>query len=117
MRFPSRNAYGYRLGNRFRSYYCIDSVGEFRPAGGFGQAPAHDAPSMPLLLFDGSAGTMCLAIVEQGQLRQASSERVGVLAADEDARVFQKSSQYKAFRDSHVRTESRNYAIVIMRGS
>ena len=45
---------------------------------------------MPLLLFDGSAGTMCLAMVEEVQLRQASGERVGVLAADEDARVFQR---------------------------
>jgi len=72
---------------------------------------------MPLLLFDGSAGTMGLAMVEEVQLRQASGERVDVLAADEDARVFQKSSQYKAFRDSHVRKESRNYAIVTMRGS
>jgi hypothetical protein len=51
----------------------------------------HDAPSMPLLLFDGPAGTMCLAMGEEVQVRQASGERVGVLAADEDARVVQES--------------------------
>ena len=52
---------------------------------------------LPLLLFDESAGTICLAMVEEVQLRQASGKRVGALAADEDARVIQRSSRYKAF--------------------
>jgi hypothetical protein len=47
---------------------------------------------------------MRLAMFEEVQLRQVSGDRIGVLAADEDARVFQKSSQYKAFRDCPVRT-------------
>ena len=42
---------------------------------------------------------MGLAMVEEVQLRQAPDERVGVLAADEDARVFQKRSQYNVDPD------------------
>ena len=42
---------------------------------------------------------MGLAMVEEVQLRQAPGERVGVLAAAEDARVFQKSSQYNVDPD------------------
>ena len=44
-----------------------------------------------MLLSDDTAGTMCLAMVEEVQLRQASGERVCVLAADEDAGVVQES--------------------------
>ena len=43
---------------------------------------------------------MGLAMVEEVQLRQAPDERVGVLAAAEDARVFQReSSQYNVDPD------------------
>ena len=42
---------------------------------------------------------MGLALVEEVQLRQAPGERVGVLAAVEDARVFQRSSQYNVDPD------------------
>jgi hypothetical protein len=86
--FSSRNAPGSEIA--FAHPICIGSVGEFRPVGEYRQAPAYDAPSKPLLLFDGTAGSMCLAMVEEVQLRQASGERVGVLAEDEDGRVVQR---------------------------
>ena len=56
-----------------------------------GQLTTHYAPSIPLLLFDGSAKAMRIAILKELGERLARSECVGVLVADEDLPAFQQS--------------------------
>ncbi len=56
-----------------------------------GQMLTHYAPSIPLLLFEGSAASMRAAILAEVQRRQEQGERVGVLVADEDVATFQQS--------------------------
>ncbi len=56
-----------------------------------GQMLTHYAPSVPLLLFEGSAASMRTAMLAETRLRQARGERIGLLLADEDVVAFQQS--------------------------
>ena len=56
-----------------------------------GQMLTHYAPTVPLLLFEGSAASMRAAMLEETQRRRAQGERVGILVADEDVAAFRKS--------------------------
>jgi L-threonylcarbamoyladenylate synthase len=56
-----------------------------------GQLLTHYAPSVPLLLFDGSVEAMRNAILAELRRRRVKGERVGVLVADEDVATFQDS--------------------------
>ena len=56
-----------------------------------GQMLTHYAPTVPLLLFDGSTEAMRAAMLAEARQRQACGERVGVLVADEDMAAFQQS--------------------------
>ena len=56
-----------------------------------GQMLTHYAPAVPLLLFEGSAASMRVAMLAETQRRQVFGERVGILVADEDVAAFQQS--------------------------
>jgi L-threonylcarbamoyladenylate synthase len=56
-----------------------------------GQMLIHYAPSVPLLLFEGSPEAMRTAMLVEAVRRQAQGEHVGVLVADEDVAAFQRS--------------------------
>ncbi len=56
-----------------------------------GQMHTHYAPSVPLLLFEGSAASMRAAMLAEMRRRQAQGERVGILTANEDVAVFRQS--------------------------
>src|SRR5438874_3631330 len=56
-----------------------------------GQLITHYAPSVPLILFEGSEETMCAAILSEIRRRRAEGEYIGVLVADEDAATFHDS--------------------------
>lgn len=56
-----------------------------------GQMLTHYAPTVPLLLFDGSTEAMRSTILAEAKRRVEQGERVGVLVADEDVRAFQES--------------------------
>ncbi len=56
-----------------------------------GQMLTHYAPSVPLLLFEGSAASMRAAMLAEMRRRQAQGERVGILTANEDVAVFRQS--------------------------
>jgi L-threonylcarbamoyladenylate synthase len=51
----------------------------------------HYAPSIPLLLYDGTEEAMRAAMLTELGVRQARGERVGVLVADADGPAFQRS--------------------------
>ncbi|MDQ2717992.1 MAG: L-threonylcarbamoyladenylate synthase [Chloroflexota bacterium] len=53
-----------------------------------GQLLIHYAPTVPLLLFEGSGETMRAAMLEEGRRRREQDQRVGVLIADEDSAAF-----------------------------
>ncbi|HLJ36534.1 MAG TPA: L-threonylcarbamoyladenylate synthase [Ktedonobacteraceae bacterium] len=57
-----------------------------------GQMLTHYAPTVPLLLFDGSAQAMRSAMLAEAKRRVERGERVGVLAANEDVPTFQESA-------------------------
>jgi L-threonylcarbamoyladenylate synthase len=54
-----------------------------------GQMLLHYAPSVPLLLYDGSVAHMRTAMLRELERRQRQGERVGVLVADEDLPIFE----------------------------
>jgi len=54
-----------------------------------GQLLTHYAPTIPLLLFDGTDEAMRASMLAEMQRRSAQGERVGVLVADADVPVFQ----------------------------
>jgi L-threonylcarbamoyladenylate synthase len=54
-----------------------------------GQLLTHYAPTIPLLLFDGTDEAMRASMLAEAQRRSAQGERVGVLVADADVPVFQ----------------------------
>jgi L-threonylcarbamoyladenylate synthase len=56
-----------------------------------GQLPMHYAPTIPLLLFDGSEEAMRAAMLAELQRRRQRGERAGVLVADADLAAFQES--------------------------
>lgn len=56
-----------------------------------GQLLTHYAPTVPLLLFDGSDEAMRASMLAEAQRRRAYGERVGVLVADEDVTAFRES--------------------------
>src|SRR6266478_3280857 len=53
-----------------------------------GQLFTHYAPSVPLILFEGSEKAMRAAILNEIRRRRAEGEYVGVLVADEDVATF-----------------------------
>ncbi|HEY0755856.1 MAG TPA: L-threonylcarbamoyladenylate synthase [Ktedonobacteraceae bacterium] len=57
-----------------------------------GQLTIHYAPTVPLLLFDGSAEAMRAAMLKELAARTARGERVGLLVADADLPAFQQQS-------------------------
>lgn len=57
-----------------------------------GQLSTHYAPTIPLLLFDGSQEAMRAAILQELGQRLKRNERVGVLVADADLATFEESS-------------------------
>ncbi|HEX7733721.1 MAG TPA: L-threonylcarbamoyladenylate synthase [Ktedonobacteraceae bacterium] len=56
-----------------------------------GQLTMHYAPSIPLLLYDGTEEAMRVAMLKELGMRQTQGERVGVLVADADEPAFQQS--------------------------
>ena len=54
-----------------------------------GQLLTHYAPSVPLLLFDGTIGEMHASLLIEIEHRKAKGEHVGVLIAEEDIPKFQ----------------------------
>lgn len=56
-----------------------------------GQLMTHYAPSVPLMLYDGSAEAMRAAIVAELHRQQEHGMTVGILIADEDVPAFQDS--------------------------
>lgn len=56
-----------------------------------GQMLTHYAPTIPLLLYDGSPDSMRSSMLAEARRRLAEGERVGVLVADEDVPAFQDS--------------------------
>ncbi len=56
-----------------------------------GQMLTHYAPTVPLLLFDGSVAAMCSTMLAEAKRRVEQGERVGILVADDDIPVFQES--------------------------
>src|SRR5437588_714153 len=56
-----------------------------------GQLITHYAPSVPLILFEGSEEGMRAAILNEIRRRRAEGEDVGVLVADEDVATFNDS--------------------------
>jgi L-threonylcarbamoyladenylate synthase len=64
-----------------------DSAAQHSP----GQMLTHYAPSVPLLLFDGSVEPTRAAMLVEMRQRQAQGQRVGLLVADEDVATFQQS--------------------------
>ena len=56
-----------------------------------GQLFTHYAPSVPLILFEGSEEAMRAAILSEIRRRRAEGEYIGVLVADEDAATFNDS--------------------------
>src|SRR5437764_5804084 len=56
-----------------------------------GQLLTHYAPSVPLILFEGSEEAMRAAILSEIRRRRAEGEYIGVLVADEDAATFHDS--------------------------
>src|SRR5256886_15260201 len=56
-----------------------------------GQLFTHYAPSVPLILFEGSEEAMRAAILNEIRRRRAEGEYVGVLVADEDVATFNDS--------------------------
>jgi len=56
-----------------------------------GQLFTHYAPSVPLILFEGSEKAMRAAILNEIRRRRAEGEYVGVLVADEDVATFNDS--------------------------
>ncbi len=57
-----------------------------------GQLSMHYAPTIPLVLFDGSEEAMRTAMLAEMQQRMAHGERVGILVADTDLPTFQESA-------------------------
>lgn len=57
-----------------------------------GQLLTHYAPTVPLLLFEGTVEEMHVAMLAEVQRRREHGERVGVLVADEDVATFQDSN-------------------------
>lgn len=60
-----------------------------------GQLLTHYAPSVPLLLFDGTPNAMRNAILDEVQRRVERGERVGMLVADEDVAAFRSLLMYQ----------------------
>lgn len=56
-----------------------------------GQLLTHYAPTIPLLLFDGSIEAMRAGMLREVQRRREQGEQVGVLVADEDVAAFESS--------------------------
>ena len=56
-----------------------------------GQMLTHYAPTIPLLLFEGSPASMRSAMLREVRCRREQGEMVGVLVADEDVAAFQES--------------------------
>ena len=56
-----------------------------------GQLLTHYAPTIPVLLFDGSVEAMRASMLAEAKRRSMQGERVGVLVADEDMPVFRDS--------------------------
>jgi len=65
----------------------LDTTAQASP----GQMLTHYAPTIPLLLFDGSIETMRDTMLTEVKRRVRQGERVGVLVADEDIPTFQDS--------------------------
>lgn len=53
-----------------------------------GQLLTHYAPTIPLILYEGSVEAMLPAMLAEARRRQNASERVGVLVADENVAAF-----------------------------
>src|SRR5207245_1760143 len=56
-----------------------------------GQLLTHYAPTIPLLLFEGTVDAMRTAMLAEVRRRRGQGQCVGVLVADEDVAVFQGS--------------------------
>ncbi len=56
-----------------------------------GQMLIHYSPSVPAFLFEGTSEMIRATMLTEVQRRQAQSERVGILIADEDLATFQES--------------------------
>jgi L-threonylcarbamoyladenylate synthase len=59
-----------------------------------GQLLTHYAPTVPLLLFDGTVEAMRTAMLAEIRRRYAQGEHVGVLVAEEDLPAFQDSGAF-----------------------
>ncbi len=67
-------------------------LSEEQPQKAPGQLSTHYAPTIPLLLYDGSEKAMRAAIFNEACLRTARGERVGILVADGDLPDLQESN-------------------------
>lgn len=68
-----------------------DALSETKALSSPGQLLTHYAPTVPLLLFDGSVEAMRAAMLTEVQRRLEQGQRVGVLVADEDVTTFRNS--------------------------
>ncbi|SRR6266571_6136212 len=66
-------------------------TGEIEAQKSPGQLLTHYAPTIPLLLFEGTPEAMRSAMLAEVQRRREQGEQVGVLVADEDVSAFQGS--------------------------
>lgn len=73
------------------SAHSPEMQGQHLPAHSPGQMLIHYAPSVPLLLFEGTPQAMRTAMLVEARQRQVRGEQVGVLIADEDMEAFQNS--------------------------
>jgi len=69
----------------------VDEVEDILSKKAPGQLLTHYAPTVPLLLFDGTIDAICKGMLTEIERRCALGEHVGVLVADEDISTFQDS--------------------------
>src|SRR5438874_9243999 len=72
----------------------VDEIEESLAKKATGQLLTHYAPSVPLLLFDGTIEEMHTSMLAEIERRYAKGEQIGILVADEDIPVFQDSHAF-----------------------
>ena len=80
-----------RLPLQEKNYVQCDDDASLMAQRAPGQLLTHYAPTVPLLLFEGTIEEMHTAMLVEVQRRREHGERVGVLVADEDVATFQDS--------------------------
>lgn len=80
-----------RLPLQEKNYVQCDDDASLMAQRAPGQLLTHYAPTVPLLLFEGTVEEMHAVMLVEVQRRREHGERVGVLVADEDVATFQDS--------------------------